>query len=184
MAQSDLLTPEQIGNIIAEGTPDACFQEAMARSQEKDAEILEKYYINDQADLANADARAGHRMHHSEFMLKVQHLNPEIFIEQQINFPDDLGFYTLDVAGVKRYLSSFPKGYIREFSYVVLDKQGLPCDEVRGWRTTLWRLLRVGMLSWPDVHRVFGEAQGAHRDRWLQMTFPFRARELKTLAPI
>ena len=121
------------------GDGQLCFREAMIKAHAEDHKFLERYRLDNHEDLKNAEARAGRRMHSSELARRVTVLEPLIFVEQQINFPDDLGFYMPDVGGVKRYLSSFPKGWIREFSYVLVDHQDLPCEEVRGWRTILFR---------------------------------------------
>lgn len=168
------------------GDGQLCFREAMIKAHAEDQKFLERYRLDNHEDMKNMVARAGRRMHHSELMRKVLTLEPAIVVEQQINFPDDLGFYIADVGGVKRYLSSFHKGWSREFSYVLVDHQDLPCEEIRGWRTILFRLLGAGVLSWEQVRKTFGDPTGSSdaKDRWFRMTFPFRCEAMQRKIPI
>jgi hypothetical protein len=157
----------------------------MAKAKEEDYKFLERYRLDDHDSLKDIIARTGTRIHYADFALKVCAIAPDIWVEQQINFPDDLGFYIADVGGVRRYLSSFPKTWLREFSYVLVDSDDLPVEEVRGWRQVLWRLLGAGVLSWAAVKKTFGEptASPEARERWLKMTFPFRCEDMQRRIP-
>ena len=79
------------------GDGQLCFKEAMAKAKEEDYKFLERYRLDDHDALKDIEARSGTRMHFAEFALKVQSIAPEIWVEQQINFPDDVGLYIADV---------------------------------------------------------------------------------------
>lgn len=151
-------------------------QEAEICVREQNRKDLQKYRWDDQQDMINLKMRRGRMMHRSELILRVKRLNPNIVVEQQINFDDCLGFYALDqVSGKKKYLSSFSKEWMPEFSYIVLDWQDIPETEVRGWRTVLVRLLKTGGLRWRQVQKEFGDPTSIiNALRWFAQTEEFR----------
>lgn len=135
---------------------------------------LETYRLSDHNDLKDFHKRSGRWMHSSELIHQVTRLNPRIFVEHQINFPDQWGFY-IDVLGQQRYVSGFPKGWLREFTAINVDKRNLPeGDEIRGWRAVLVRLMALGLLSWAQVLRTFGNSEGPTAERWQRYTWMFR----------
>lgn len=134
----------------------------------------EMYRLGDHSDLKNLEKRSGHRIHSSDFILGIQRANPRIIIEKSINFEQQWGLY-IEQAGRKRYLSWVPAGWIREFSCYLVDERNLMKDwEIRGWRTVLIRLLGFGVISWEEVHGVFGDAEGINSVRWRKLTLHFR----------
>lgn len=135
---------------------------------------LETYRLYDHNDLKDFHKRSGQWMHSSELIHKVTSLNPRIFVEQQLNYPDQWGFY-VDVLGKQKYVSGFPKGWLREFTAIIVDKRNLmEGEEIRGWRAVLVRLMSLGLLSWPQVTRVFGNSEGPTAERWQKFTHIFR----------
>lgn len=151
--------------------------EALAFLADKtDRELLQKYRWHDQAEMTDCERRIGRRMHHTDLALRVTRLNPAIFYEQSINFPDSLGFYHVDpLSGVKTYLSSFDKGWMPEFSFILCDYQDIPEQEVRGWRTVLVRLLSKHALAWRQVQEEFGDPiTDLNAGRWYAETKEFR----------
>lgn len=142
--------------------------------QEKIEPIHDSYRLSDHADLKNLHKRSGQWMHSSELIYRVQKLNPRIFVQQQINFPDQWGFY-IDVLGKQKYVSGFKKGWLREFSAIEVDDRDLQLgNELRGWRTVLVRLASLGLLTWDQVVETFGDSEGANRHRWQNYTRLFR----------
>jgi hypothetical protein len=162
--------------------------EALAYLHHKNERDLKHYRWGDQEEMTDCQRRIGQRMHHSELARRVKRLNPAIFYEQSINFPDSLGFYHLDpMSGKKTYLSSFDKvsydidkaifdqGPMPEFSFMLVDHQNIPEQEVRGWRTVLVRLLTLNALSWQQVDEEFGDPiNDLNARRWYAETKQFR----------
>ncbi len=135
---------------------------------------LETYRLYDHNDLKDFHKRSGRWIHSSELIYQVTRLNPRIITEQQLNYPNEWGFY-LDVCGRKKYVSGFPKGWLREFTAIVVDQRNLmDGDEIRGWRAVLVRLMGLGLLSWAQVIETFGNSEGATSERWQRFTWVFR----------
>lgn len=152
------------------------YAEANIRYKEEQIEPLhDTYRLWDHNDLKNLHKRSGIWIHSSELIYRVQKLNPRIFVEQQINYPDEWGFYA-DVLGKQTYVSGFSKHWMREFSAIQVDERNLQLgDELRGWRTVLLRLLTLGVLEWRSVLRTFGDSEGVNAYRWKIYTQKFRS---------
>jgi hypothetical protein len=150
-------------------------KEALGRYHEEKIEpMYETYRLSDHNMLKNLYMRGGTWLHSSEFILKVQQLNPKVFVEHQINYPNEWGFY-IDVLGKQKYVSGFSKGWLREFSAILVDDRNLQLgDELRGWRTVLLRLMASGVLEWKQVFRVFGDSEGINASRWRAYTQMYR----------
>ena len=152
-------------------------KEALERyKSEKLEPLLDTYRLWDHKSFCDFHIRKGLVLHSSEFIFKLQRLAPLILVRPQLNFPDDWGLY-IDILGREIYLSGFPKGWITEFSYTLVDERNLPIEERRGWRTVLLRLLARGVLSWKQVVDTFGNSEGYNSHRWLTYTKPFRNNE-------
>jgi hypothetical protein len=149
--------------------------EAVLRYQQEKIEPMhEMYRLSDHNDLKDLVKRAGQWMHSSELIFRVQGLNPCVYVQQQINYPDQWGFY-VDVQSRLTYVSGFPKGWLREFTAILVDDRNLMAgDEIRGWRAVLLKLLEKGMLRWSQVYRTFGDAEGVNGDRWRRYTRIYR----------
>lgn len=148
--------------------------EALERYKaEKIEPALDRYRLWDHNSFRDFHRRKGQVLHSSEFILRINRLNPDIFVEQQLNFPDEWGFY-LDMASGRVYLSGFPKGWMTEFSYCLVDERDLPTDEKRGWRTVLVRLMGRGALTWEQVESEFGDSEGFNSERWKIYSAPYR----------
>jgi len=149
-------------------------EEALAKYQATKVEpLLDSYRLWDHNSFRDFHRRKGCVLHSSEFILRVTECNPNIFVEQQLNFQDEWGFY-LDMACGPTYLSGFPKGWLTEFSYCLVDERNLPTEEKRGWRTVLIRLLGKGALTWEQVISEFGDSEGFNSERWLMYSAPYR----------
>lgn len=150
--------------------------EALAFNQAKTKRDMLRYRWDDQAEMTDCERRIGRRMHHSDLARRVTRLNPAIFFEQSINFENSLGFYHQDpFTGAKTYLSSFDKGDMPEFSFILCDYQDIPEQEVRGWRTVLVRLLALRALKWKQVEEEFGDPiSDLNARRWYAETREFR----------
>jgi hypothetical protein len=150
------------------------YEEELAKYRETKIEPLHDLYrLSDHESFRDFERRKGEVLHSSEFVLRVQNINPALYLHHQINFESDWGFYA-DIRGKLVYLSGFPKGWMTEFSYALIDQRNLPTEERRGWRTVLLRMLSKGMLSWEQVVSEFGDSEGFNSERWAVYTAPYR----------
>jgi hypothetical protein len=135
---------------------------------------LERYRQSDHDWFKNFSRRKGEVIHSSDLIFRLQKLNPYIFVQAQVNFPDDWGIYT-SALGRIQFLTGFPKGWLTEFSYALVDDRDLPLEERRGWRTVLVYCLMKGALEWGQVIAEFGEPQdGFNEQRWCETTADYR----------
>jgi hypothetical protein len=136
--------------------------------------MLAQYRQSDHNWFRDFNRRKGEVMHSSDLIYRLQQLNPHIFIQQQINFPDDWGLYTSQLGRVQ-FLTGAPKGWLTEFSYALVDDRDLPTEERRGWRTCIIYCLMKGAISWEQVLAEFGEPQdGFNEQRWCETVVDFR----------
>lgn len=136
--------------------------------------LLDQYRLYDHNDFKEFCRRRGEVMHSSDLIFQLQKINPLIFVQQQVNFPDDWGLYA-DVLGRVQYLSAVPKGWLTEFSYSIVDDRDLPIEERRGWRTVLVMCMLKGALEWANVERAFGDPEDGFNDkRWQEAVREFR----------
>lgn len=177
----DLFSPDyfvkKLQSAINTARPDQWEPWDVARErfeQEKLKPLLDQYRLYDHNEFKEFHRRRGEVMHSSDLILRLQEMNPHIFVQQQYNFPDDWGLYA-DVLGTVQYLSAVPKGWLTEFSYSIVDEHDLPSEERRGWRTILVLCMMKGALEWADVEREFGDPQdGFNARRWYEAVKDFR----------
>lgn len=135
---------------------------------------LQQYRQSDHDWFANFNRRKGEVMHSSDLIFRLQRLNPHIFVQAQINFPDDWGLYT-SALGRVQFLTGMPRGWLTEFSYAIVDDRDLPVEEKRGWRTVVVYCLMKGAITWEQVLAEFGEpTDGFNEQRWCEATADFR----------
>ena len=151
------------------------WDEAKARYiHDKIEPTLELYRQGDHDSFKDFNRRRGEMMHSSDVIFRLQKLNPHIFVQQQINFPDDWGLYT-SALGRIQFLTGLPKGWLSEFSYALVDDRDLPVEERRGWRTVIIYCLMKGAITWEQTLAEFGEPQdGFNEQRWCETTVDFR----------
>lgn len=151
-------------------------QEAEICVREQNRKDLQKYRWDDQAQMTNCEMRKGRMMHHSELILLINRLNPAIFAEQSINFTHCLSFYHRDPqSGRQKYLTWIDKGWMPEFSYLLVDWQDIPEEHVIGWRTVLVKLLEEGALTWKQVkEEVDNPRSEINARRWYALTEEYR----------
>lgn len=136
--------------------------------------MLQTYRQSDHDWFKDFNRRRGVCMHSSDLIYRLQLLSPHIFVQQQINFPDDWGLYT-SALGRIQFLTGLNKGWLTEFSYAVVDSRDLPLEERRGWRTVIIYCLMKGAITWEQTLAEFGEPQdGFNERRWCETTADFR----------
>lgn len=151
-----------------------CPQEALEKYSATRIEPMHDLYrLYDHQSFCDFERRKGEVLHSSEFIYRVQKLNPLLFVQHQVNFEDDWGVY-VDLLGRAIYVSGFPKDWLTEFSYAFVDERNLPTEERRGWRSVLLRLMAKGVLEWEAVVNEFGHSEGLNSERWLIYTAPYR----------
>ena len=154
-------------------------QEQLARNYEDTNERLDRYRLADHDTLKDVSQRMGRVMTHNEFIQRVQKVtHNRVWAEDSLSDPTHMvcGFYFVK-DGVKKYVCSFDKGWMPEFSFILTDNADLPVKERRGWRTVLTRLLQLGAITWDEVRSAFGDGLShATADRWAANTRQIRSR--------
>jgi hypothetical protein len=141
---------------------------------EKIEPLLDTYRQSDHDWFRDLNRRRGEAMHSSDLIYRLQCLNPHICVQSQVNFPEDWGLYS-SALGKIQFLTGFPKGWLTEFSYALVDDRDLPTEERRGWRTVLVYCLLKGAITWEQVVAEFGEPQDGFNDmRWQDVTKEIR----------
>lgn len=151
------------------------YEEARERYIEKKIKPLHDTYRQyDHDAFKDFSRRRGMAIHSSDLIFRIEKLNPHLQIQQQYNFKDDWGLYSSAVGHVQ-FITGFPKGWLTEFSYSLVDEKDLPTEERRGWRTVLVYCLLKGALTWEQITGEFGEPQdGLNEARWMDATMEFR----------
>lgn len=150
-------------------------REALARTYEDTDRRLQAFRLPDHEHLKQAAKLIGKPMLHTELVRRVTRLNPAVWAETSIAFPENWGFYTRGPNGTKQFIVAAPKGWLPEHSWIETDRADLPVREHRGWRTVLVRLLAARALTWAQVLSAFGDTNSSARNaRWRQQTRQFR----------
>lgn len=135
---------------------------------------LTRYRASDHDWFADFSRRRGEMMHSSDLIFRLQKLNPHIFVQSQVNYPEDWGIYT-SALGRVQFLTGFPKGWLTEFSYAIEDERELPVEEKRGWRTVLIYCVMKGALAFDEAVGEFGEPSDSwNESRWMEVTADIR----------
>jgi hypothetical protein len=124
--------------------------------EQTDKQINDQRY-EDQSDFKNKERQMGKLLHSSEFVRRVQKLNPDLIVEDSKAVNGCAAFYLVR-NGKREYTNaSFKKGWISEFSIIHTDAADLPVRVDYGWRTCLVRLLKFSAITWQQVLQVFGD---------------------------
>lgn len=177
----DLWSPEYYQQKSYERIKNAKPQEFLPYEEAREKYIAEKvepllqlYRQSDHDWFKDWNRRKGEMVHSSDLIFRLQRLNPHIFVQNQVNFPDDWGLYSSQMGRVQ-FLTGLPKGWMTEFSYALTDDRDLPTEERRGWRTVLIYCLMKGALTWDQVVRDFGEPSDSWNEmRWQEVTADVR----------
>lgn len=138
------------------------------------SEGVKKQRHVDQDQFRLTDEREGRKMHAADFLLKLHKLVPSLFVKEgSVN--GDLALYQVDEIpqtkwGGKNYnyLGFISYGTLNEFSqYQFDDKRNVMIRESsRGWRTTLLRFIKAGLLTEEQCKQVFGYPSGRASAVW------------------
>lgn len=151
--------------------------EALARLYEDTDRRLRQFRLPDHDALKQRERLIGTPMAHTELIRRVTKLNPRVWAEDSINFPENWGFYTTDQHGAKTFIVAAAKGFLPEHSWIEADRADLATKEHRGWRTVLTRLLDAKALNWSQVTEAFGDTNSTARNlRWRKNTARHRTK--------
>jgi hypothetical protein len=139
--------------------------EGLAKLKEGNKKLTDENRIPDQDLLEDKKMALGMPMLVSEFIRRLERLNPRLVIKPggvrnavQIRYP----FKNKEGVEELEYVGGFyvDEKVLPEYSAVIVDNRGLPLREVRGWRTVLVPLVERGILSLKQVELTFGKATG------------------------
>ena len=146
--------------------------EAVDRAAEDTKKQAQQYRIPDQEMLENRDMARGWPMGWTELVRRISLLNSAIIIEPG-GMPNALAVRIVDNSEkdekgqpLRRYITGFYMESLPEWSSVLIDDQGLPTREIRGWRTVLACLIRAKALTLKQVELTFGKACGQRAAIW------------------
>ena len=172
---------------VCESSPVMSTEEHLYSQREKNYAASRKQRWAHQDDYRNDEARLGRLMHHSELLLQLHRLIPNLYIIDG-RILGDLAIYKTYGGPQKRlegnsfeYLFYMPTGFLPEFStYEFNERDVIVKEKQRGWRTVLLRLVRTGLLTEEKCRKVFGEALGAGATVWHRKLWEFRNQKLAT----
>lgn len=134
-------------------------------------------------DVSNREAQRGRWMHRSELVRRIQKLNPNVWYEQSLNYPEQGGLYIADARVqpfLKRMVAALPHGMVNEFAVTITVPDIVPAlghagdwDTIRkvdqkepGWRLVLLKLLLDGLITTTQVEDEFQITRGRESERW------------------
>lgn len=98
--------------------------------------------------------RLGRVMHSSEFLTKIKHVVPNLQTRPG-GIQGDISLYRV-IGEEIAYVCWLTEGYLPEFSLVKFNADMQPIREIRGWRTVLIRMIKVGLLTEQQAEKEFG----------------------------
>ena len=138
-------------------------------------------------DVTNAEAQQGRRLHRSEVVRRILKLNPNLWYERSIRYPDQGGLYVRDLSVLsfeKRRVASMPHDWVPEFSVQLTVPSIVPSADlapvweaiqqvdsrIPGWRMVLVCLLKEGLISPAGIEREFQISRGRSSQKWQAVT--------------
>lgn len=153
------------------GTKTPVDAEAMAQLKEINLRKAEEFKVPDQEILEDKVAALGHPMQPSDFILRLQKLNPKILIEKGGVRNSVAVRYVPRGQADKVYVTGFPIDIpLPEFSAIVVDDEGRPFRELRGWRSVLLALVKKDLITMHQVKLTFGYPTGRRAILWEKNT--------------
>ena len=177
-------TQETVKQLLAGGTPDWIshpsdyknfVKESFAAEREISEEMAEQYKIEDQTELANAEARMVNPMSTRDFIQKLRANGVKCFTVDNGFPPQTVALWCIPPGqhARARYICYLQVPAQWEWSVLRVDAHGKPDGEdYRGWRTVLVQLIEKEILTEEQAHRIFGNASTNpifsryHRSLW------------------
>lgn len=141
--------------------------------------MLDKFRYQDQELLTNKDKRYTNGMWSHELVARILKMNPNLFVENSVNFKGCAGFYKM-VAGEKvaagKPNASFRHGFMPEATIIEENADRLATEFIYGWRQVLIRLRKSYDLTGPQFRKLWGTVDyGDERARdWARDIGEFR----------
>lgn len=156
-----------------ESAPRLSLAEHTSRLRENNlsSHAVRKQRWEDQEEYRKDSARVGHRMHHTEFLRRIEKYVPNLYVIEG-GVVGDLGIYLTYPVPQSRldgrdfeYLTYIHEGVSNEFStYEFNNDKDVPIREKwnggRGWRTVLLKMIKKDLLTEEQAIREFGQAEG------------------------
>lgn len=169
---------------ICAKVPRLSIEENTARLREKNnnSEAVKSQRWAHQDDYRDDRARVGRVLPSGEFLAKVQKLVPELYITDG-RIVGDVALFRVYPQPQERlggrdfeYLFYCPTGLLPEYSIYEFDTaRDVPIREkLRGWRTVLLRLIRMGLLTEETCDQEFGVAIGPASNVWYRKLYEYR----------
>lgn len=152
--------------------------ENLAKIKEDNLKLFGVHKLPGQELLENTDMALGKPLDWREFVRKLETLRtPYRMWVHDGGYPNAIAIHVWRQKDNGQgpeymwdYCGGFIKGMLPEFSAVKLDQHNLPIEEaaagLRGWRSVLLGLIKNKVVTFNEVVRVFGDAQGQRSGRW------------------
>jgi hypothetical protein len=149
-------------------------EEGVAKLKEGNKKLASAHKIPNQELLENKGMAQGVEMSPADLIRRIQKLNPNLLVEQG-GIPNAVAVrkFALDEDGLlgKKYVTGFyVDRALPDFSSIIVDNNGLPKREIRGWRTVLLALMNADVLTYAQVKTEFGEPHGQRNSLWMEQT--------------
>lgn len=135
-------------------------------------------------DTTSPEAQRGRSISRSSFVHRVRKLNPNLWYEQSVRYPQQGGIYIQDPSSPygKRMVCGMPHEHLNEFSLRITVPEVIPAigtqaqwetiqrvdQQEPGWRAILLTLLKEGLLSPSGIDREFNIIGGRSSQKWQQ----------------
>ena len=174
-------------------------EEAVIREREDLLRIESKKKIWGQAELENTDRSAGPRLYYTEILRRLWLINPQLKVKEGVEgsvalyrtlepweYDPELPLYSsegsrrtdvekTDWFNHHKYVGGMEKGWLPEYSHVLLDTSHLATREIRGWRSVLLSLIKGKAISVEGAIEQFGDPSLDQRSgRWQEQIWEFK----------
>jgi hypothetical protein len=155
--------------LVCQNAPVMSTDEHVWSQREKNYLAASSQRWDHQEDYRDDAARLGRTMHHSELLLHLRRLIPNLYVTDG-RIAGDLALYRTYGFPQSRlngnsfeYLFYMPTGIMPEFSQYEFDeyRNVLIRESKRGWRTVTLRLIKGGFITEEVANHIFGPAEGA-----------------------
>jgi hypothetical protein len=178
-------TRESIKSMLANGTPDwyrfpndykSFVQESFKAEKEASDQQVQRYKMEGQEELTNADARKVNPIGTRDFIKKLRDNGVRCFTVDNGMAGTVALWAATKESDEMVYVAYLQIPAMYEYSVLRLDRHGLPNGEdFRGWRTVLAQLIVKNVMSEAKAHDVFGRpTDGLVSRRYRQTLFDFR----------
>lgn len=143
-------------------------KENLAKQYQDTDRQLQQFREPDHDHLKSMVDRLGKVYTHTDFITIVQRLNSKVWPETSNADPTVVGLYYMQGRN-KRYVTSFDKGFVPEFTFINVDRadlqlptifeepeNNLPKGFKKGWRQVLVELLKKRLITKKQIKEAFG----------------------------